>query len=67
MTFPKFQCRLPSKEIRWELTHYNFFTALSHTKRYAKAFIHKKNQEKVAFFMSRRTVAQVEAKAAKIE
>ena len=54
MTFQKFQCRLPSKEKRWELTHYNFCTPLSHTKRCAKAFIHRKPGGKVAFFMSRR-------------
>ena len=54
MTFPKFQCRLPSKEKRWELTRYNFCTPLSHTKRCAKAFIHRNPGEKVAFFMSRR-------------
>ena len=54
MTFQKFQCRLPSKEKRWELTRYNFCTPLSHTKRCAKAFIHRKPGEKVAFFMSRR-------------
>ena len=54
MTFQKFQCRLPSKEKRWELTRYNFCTPLSHTKRCAKAFIHRNPGEKVAFFMSRR-------------
>ena len=54
MTFPKFQWRLPNKEIRWELTRYNFCTPLSHTKRCAKAFIHRNPTKKVAFFMSRR-------------
>ena len=28
VTFSKFRCRLPSKEIRWELTRYNFCTPL---------------------------------------
>ena len=54
MTFPKFQWRLPSKEIRWELTRYNFCTPLSHTKRCAKAFIHGNPMKKVAFFMPHR-------------
>ena len=50
--FPKFECRLPSKEIRWELTRYNFCTPLFHTKRCAKAFINRNPMKKVAFFMS---------------
>ena len=54
MTFPKFQWRLLSTEIRWELTRYNFCTPISHTKRCAKAFIHRNPMKKVAFLMSRR-------------
>ena len=42
MTFPKFQCTLPSIEIRWEweLTRYNFYTQLPYLKGYTQAFIH---------------------------
>ena len=49
VTVKKFQCWLPSIEMRWELTCYNFCTALPHTKRHAKAFVHRNPRKKWYF------------------